>query len=75
MIDLSLLGDFKRLHKPGCWWHTPLIPALRRQRQTDVCEFESSKKIQRISVSKKQKKDNPHAESDGSLDLTPPDGR
>ena len=24
------------------WWHTPLIPALRRQRQVDLCELEAS---------------------------------
>ena len=26
----------------GWWWHTPLIPALRRKRQADLCEFEAS---------------------------------
>ena len=24
------------------WWHTPLIPALGRQRQVDICEFKAS---------------------------------
>jgi hypothetical protein len=24
------------------WWYTLLTPALRRQRQADVCEFEAS---------------------------------
>ena len=24
------------------WWHTPLIPALGRQRQVDLCEFGAS---------------------------------
>ena len=24
------------------WWHTPLIPALRRQRQVVLCELEAS---------------------------------
>jgi hypothetical protein len=26
----------------GQWWCTPLIPALGRQRQVDLCEFEAS---------------------------------
>jgi hypothetical protein len=30
--------------KPGSgqWWRTPLIPALRMQRQADLCEFKVS---------------------------------
>ena len=24
------------------WWRMPLIPTLRRQRQVNLCEFESS---------------------------------
>lgn len=30
--------------KEKCWWCTPLIPipALRRQRHSDLCEFEFS---------------------------------
>ena len=30
------------LLQAGWWWHTPLIPALGRQRQVDLCEFEAS---------------------------------
>ena len=26
----------------GHWWHMPLIPALGRQRQVDLCEFKAS---------------------------------
>jgi hypothetical protein len=22
------------------WWHTPLVPALRKQRQENLCEYE-----------------------------------
>ena len=27
--------------RAGHWWHMLLIPALRRQRQVDLCEFEA----------------------------------
>ena len=30
------------LNRVGWWWHTPLIPALGKQRQVDLCEFEAS---------------------------------
>ena len=31
-----------RMLLAGWWWRTPLIPALKRQRQVDLCEFEAS---------------------------------
>ena len=49
------------------WWHTPLIPALGRPRQADLCEFEASlvyrvssrtaRDTQRNPVSKNQNKE------------------
>ena len=32
----------KRSPCAGWWWRTPLIPALRRQRQVGFCEFKAS---------------------------------
>ena len=32
----------EKTEKVGQWWCTPLIPALRRQMQADLCEFEAS---------------------------------
>jgi len=26
----------------GQWWHIPLVPALGRHRQADLCELEAS---------------------------------
>ena len=48
----------------GRGWHTPLIPALRKQRQTDFCDFEASlvyrvpgqPELHRETLSRKTKK-------------------
>jgi hypothetical protein len=37
------------------WWHTPLIPALRRQRQVDLCEFPYSQSCVEKPCLKKDK--------------------
>jgi hypothetical protein len=38
-----VLHDFFFFFKEsGRRWHTPLVPALGRQRQVDLCEFEVS---------------------------------
>ena len=41
---LSLLPKsvFNNKNRAGQWWHMPLLPALRRQRQADLCKFEAS---------------------------------
>ena len=33
---------FKSTNEDWEWWCTPLIPALRRQRWVDLCEFAAS---------------------------------
>ena len=46
MISVILKNKFKSdkdvESDTGRWWRTPLIPALGRQRQVDLCEFEPS---------------------------------
>jgi hypothetical protein len=57
---------FFKTYKIARWWlYTPLIPALWKQRQVDLCEFKASliysvssrsaRATQRTLVSKKQK--------------------
>ncbi|XP_052586973.1 suppressor of IKBKE 1 isoform X2 [Peromyscus californicus insignis] len=56
----------KRVNWAGRWWRTPLIPALGRQSQADLCEFEASlvskassrkgAKLHRETLSRKTKK-------------------
>jgi hypothetical protein len=35
------MGVIKLCHSLA-WWHMRLVPALRRQRQVDLCEFEAN---------------------------------
>ena len=46
ILTISITGFFKFLSQfplkdrlAGLWWCTPLVPALRRQSQVDLCEF------------------------------------
>ena len=39
--DSEVLSQNK-INQVGWWWHTTLIPALGRQRQVDLCEFQVS---------------------------------
>ena len=41
-VRRQLQGASKSLFLARWWWSTPLIPALRRQRQVDLYEFEAS---------------------------------
>jgi hypothetical protein len=36
------ISPLKRIIQAGRWWCTPFIPALGRQRQADLCEFDAS---------------------------------
>ena len=40
--EISEINSRKKIkkNKSWVWWRTPLIPALRRKRQVDLCEFE-----------------------------------
>ena len=41
-VKNPVIVGFKKIIQAGRWWCTPLIPALGRQRQADLCEFEAS---------------------------------
>jgi len=38
----AFLQHIKKSELTGQWWHTPLIPALRRLREKHPCEFKAS---------------------------------
>ena len=47
---IMMMGDYKKeinnflkeIQESRAWWRMPLIPALGRQRQVNLCEFEAS---------------------------------
>ena len=39
MLTKYLKPCLKTTRKGHMWWHTPLLPAYRKQRQGDLCEF------------------------------------
>jgi hypothetical protein len=41
LYQLLQLDRNIRIRNSWEWWCTPLIPALRRQRQVDLCEFQA----------------------------------
>ena len=41
MITFDYQLDWLKEQLRLCMWCTPVIPALRRQRQVDFCEFEA----------------------------------
>ena len=42
ILDVRNRKYQKARKRAGQWWHTPLIPALGKHRQADLCEFEAS---------------------------------
>ena len=42
LFILIQLSSYKPVFIARLWWRTPLIPALGRQKQVDICEFKAS---------------------------------
>ena len=40
--------------EPRQWWHTPLIPALGRQRKMDLCEFKATLGYLKLNQTKRE---------------------
>lgn len=38
---LGKIIAFRNTFKSHAWWHTPVTPGLRRQKQEDYCNFEA----------------------------------
>jgi hypothetical protein len=70
-----MIKSMERATGPVAWWCTPLIPALRRQRQAELCEVEfslvysvSSRATRKNSVSKIKRQNKRGAKSSCTIE-------
>lgn len=47
---LCMLIKVNLKKKSRAWWHRPSVPTLKRQRQSDLCEFQASSEFQSYIV-------------------------